>query len=48
MAVEAAVAAGFTGPLGPVARDVFARAVEAGLADLDDAALFKLLSAPRQ
>jgi 3-hydroxyisobutyrate dehydrogenase len=44
LAVEAALAAGFVGPLGAVARDVFARAAEAGLADLDDAALFKLLS----
>jgi len=44
LAVEAAAAAGFTGPLGSAARDVFARAAQAGLADLDDAALFKLLS----
>jgi L-threonate 2-dehydrogenase len=44
LAVEAAAAAGFTGPLGPVARDVFDRAAEAGLADLDDAALFELLA----
>ena len=44
LAVEAALAAGFEGPLGPVARDVFARAAEAGLAELDDAALFRLLS----
>jgi putative dehydrogenase len=44
LAVEAGLAAGFEGPLGPVARDLFARAAEAGLADLDDAALFRLLS----
>lgn len=44
LAVEAALAAGFDGPLGAAARDVFARAVDAGLAGLDDAALFKLLS----
>jgi putative dehydrogenase len=44
LAVEAARAAGFEGPLGPVARDVFARALAEGLADFDDAALFKLLS----
>jgi putative dehydrogenase len=44
LAVEAAGTAGFTGPLGPAARDVFARAAQAGLAHLDDAALFKLLS----
>jgi len=44
LAVEAAAAAGFHGPLGPVARDVFARAAAAGLAGLDDAALFRLLA----
>jgi 3-hydroxyisobutyrate dehydrogenase len=44
LAIEAAQAAGFDGPLGPVARDVFARALAEGLAGLDDAALFKLLS----
>ena len=44
LAVQAAAAAGFTGPLGPAARDVFARAIEAGLADLDDGALLRLLS----
>ena len=44
LAIEAADAAGFEGPLGAVARDVFARAVDAGLAGLDDAALLKLLS----
>jgi putative dehydrogenase len=44
LAVEAAAAAGFQGALGPVARDLFARAAEAGLAELDDAALFRLMS----
>jgi L-threonate 2-dehydrogenase len=44
LAVDAAAAAGFTGPLGAAARDVFAQAAAAGLAHLDDAALFKLLS----
>jgi len=44
LAVQAAAAVGFEGPLGPAARDVFARAAEAGLGDLDDAALFRLLS----
>ena len=44
LAVEAAAAAGFEGPLGPAARDLFARAASEGLAHLDDAALFKLLS----
>ncbi len=44
LAVEAAAAVGFIGPLGPAARDVFEQAARAGLAQLDDAALFKLLS----
>jgi 3-hydroxyisobutyrate dehydrogenase len=44
LAVQAAAAAGFEGPLGAAARDVFARAAQAGLGPLDDAALFKLLS----
>ena len=44
LAVEAAIASGFEGPLGAKARDVFARALREGLADLDDAALFKLLA----
>jgi L-threonate 2-dehydrogenase len=44
LAVEAARAAGFEGPLGPATHAVFARAAEAGLAGLDDAALFRLLS----
>lgn len=39
LAVEAARAAGFDGPLGPLAAQVFARAHGAGMADLDDAAL---------
>jgi 3-hydroxyisobutyrate dehydrogenase len=46
LAIEAARCAGFHGTLGPAARDAFARAVGEGLADLDDAALFKLLSQP--
>jgi 3-hydroxyisobutyrate dehydrogenase-like beta-hydroxyacid dehydrogenase len=44
LAIEAAQAAGFEGPLGPAARDVFARALSEGLGALDDAALFKLLA----
>ena len=44
LAVQAAAAAGFQGPLGSAARDVFARAVEGGLAELDDGALLRLLS----
>lgn len=47
LAVQAASAAGFEGPLGASARDVFARASAAGLAELDDAALLKWLSLPR-
>jgi putative dehydrogenase len=46
LAVQAAASAGFEGPLGAAARDVFARAAQAGLGDLDDAALFQLLSRP--
>jgi putative dehydrogenase len=44
LAIEAARAVGFDGPLGATTREVFARAVDAGLADLDDAALLKLLA----
>jgi 3-hydroxyisobutyrate dehydrogenase len=44
LAVEAAAAAGFAGPLGAAARDLFALAAEAGFAHLDDAAIFQLLS----
>jgi 3-hydroxyisobutyrate dehydrogenase len=44
LAVQAAATAGFTGPLGGATHDVFTRAVEAGLGDLDDAALFRLLA----
>ncbi|MBC7435500.1 MAG: NAD(P)-dependent oxidoreductase [Bdellovibrionales bacterium] len=43
LAVEAAAAAGFTGPLGGHAARLFALAHEAGFAADDDAALFKLL-----
>jgi 3-hydroxyisobutyrate dehydrogenase len=46
LAVEAARAAGFAGPLGASASAVFDRAHRAGLADEDDAALFKLLRQP--
>jgi 3-hydroxyisobutyrate dehydrogenase-like beta-hydroxyacid dehydrogenase len=45
LALEAAGALGFTGPLGAAARDVFAQASAGGLAEQDDAALFKWLSA---
>ena len=44
LAVQAAAAAGFAGPLGAATRDVFEQASQAGLGQLDDAALFKLLS----
>lgn len=46
LAVEAAAAAGFVGPLGAQAAAVFAQASAAGLADLDDAALYKFLGRP--
>ncbi len=45
LALEAAQAVGFVGPLGAAARDVFAQASAGGLAGQDDAALFKWLSA---
>jgi putative dehydrogenase len=43
LAVAAGRAAGFEGPLGARAARVFVDAHEAGMADLDDAALFQLL-----
>ncbi|MES2974049.1 MAG: NAD(P)-dependent oxidoreductase [Pseudomonadota bacterium] len=46
LAVQAAAAAGFAGPLGAHAARVFVQAHEAGLAGEDDAALFKLLRKP--
>ena len=45
LALDAASATGFAGTLGPAAHALFAQAVQAGFGDLDDAALFKLLSA---
>jgi 3-hydroxyisobutyrate dehydrogenase-like beta-hydroxyacid dehydrogenase len=44
LAVLAAQAAGFAGPLGAATRDVFAGASASGLADLDDAAVLQWLS----
>jgi putative dehydrogenase len=44
LAVQAGADAGFAGPLGPIAREMFQRAVDAGLADLDDGALLQFLS----
>ena len=44
LAVQAAHDAGFRGPLGPRAAEVFARASASGLADLDDAALLRWLA----
>ena len=44
LALECALAAGFEGPLGAAASAVFQRAHAAGLAEQDDAAIFKLLS----
>ena len=43
LAVAAAQSAGFEGPLGAAARDVFAQASAGGLDGLDDAALFQWL-----
>lgn len=43
LAVQAAAAAGFGGPLGATAAAVFARASAAGLAELDDAAVLQWL-----
>lgn len=44
LALGMAQAAGFAGPLGAAAHDTFVRAHAAGLAGLDDAALFRLLN----
>jgi L-threonate 2-dehydrogenase len=44
LALEAAQAVGFVGPLGAAARDVFAQASAGGMAELDDAALLQWLS----
>ncbi|KRI01669.1 NAD(P)-dependent oxidoreductase [Curvibacter sp. PAE-UM] len=46
LALQAAQAAGYSGPLGAAAAQVFARASAAGLADLDDAALLRWLEGP--
>ena len=46
LALECAAAAGFQGPLGAAASNVFAQAHAAGLASEDDAAVFKVLSTP--
>ena len=46
LAVEAAQSAGFEGPLGAAAREVFAQASAGGLDGLDDAALFQWLGRP--
>ena len=43
LAVQAAQSAGFAGPLGAAARDVFAQASAGGLDGLDDAALYEWL-----
>ena len=47
LAVQAALDAGFVGPLGAAARDVFAAASAGGMADLDDAALLKWMDRER-
>jgi 3-hydroxyisobutyrate dehydrogenase-like beta-hydroxyacid dehydrogenase len=46
LALQAAASAGFLGPLGPAAAQVFAQASAAGLADCDDAALLRFLRRP--
>jgi len=46
LAVDAARSAGFAGPLGETASQVFAKAVQAGLADQDDGALLGFLRRP--
>ncbi len=46
LALQAAQAAGYSGPLGAAAAQVFARASAAGLAELDDAALLRWLEQP--
>nr|WP_315487918.1 NAD(P)-dependent oxidoreductase [uncultured Rhodoferax sp.] len=43
LAQQAAHGVGFDGPLGPLAAQVFAAALDAGLADLDDGALLQFL-----
>jgi 3-hydroxyisobutyrate dehydrogenase-like beta-hydroxyacid dehydrogenase len=48
LAVQAAAAAGFDGPLGEAAAAVFARASAAGLAELDDAAVLQWLEDRRR
>ena len=46
LAIGAAQSVGFTGPLGEAASQVFAQAVRAGLAELDDGALLGFLRHP--
>ncbi|HQY76222.1 MAG TPA: NAD(P)-dependent oxidoreductase [Rhodoferax sp.] len=46
LAIGAAQSVGFTGPLGEAASQVFAQAVRAGLAELDDGALLGFLRRP--
>ncbi len=46
LALQAAQAAGYSGPLGAATAQVFARASAAGLDDLDDAALLRWLEEP--
>ena len=47
LALEAAQRVGFEGPLGAVASGVFAAAVQAGMAGLDDGALLNFLDRPK-
>jgi 3-hydroxyisobutyrate dehydrogenase len=48
LALQAAAAVGFAGPLGAAASAVFAQASAAGLAGLDDAAVLQWLERPRR
>ena len=47
LALQAAAEVGFVGPLGAVARDVFADACAGGLSEADDAAMLKWLTQDR-
>ena len=46
LAMQAAAGVGFEAAVGGAARDLFVRAAQAGLGELDDAALFQLLAKP--
>ena len=46
LAIDAADAAGFKGPLGHSTRDMFAQAIAQGFADWDDAAILRMMISP--